>query len=56
MGKRQKDMDICPFSDWRARAGISECASKFHQSPETKKRRSVEVQALARLALKNNLQ
>ena len=30
-------MDLCPFSYWRAREGSSECTGKFHQSPETKK-------------------
>ena len=29
---------MCPFSFWRAREGNSECAGKFHESPETKKK------------------
>ena len=36
MGKSQ--MDMCPFSYWKAREGNSECTGKFHQSPETKKK------------------
>ena len=51
MGK--SEMDICPFSYWRARQGNSECTGKFHQSPETQKKSSVEARALSRLELKN---
>ena len=38
MGKSQQDM--CPFSYWRARVGNSECTGKFHQSPETEKKKN----------------
>ena len=44
------------FSYWRAREVNSECTGKFHQSPETKKKKSLEVRDLSRLALKKYLQ
>ena len=37
MGKRQKD--TCSFMYWRAREGNSDYTGKFHQSPDTKKKK-----------------
>ena len=47
MGKNQKDM--CPFSYWRAREVNSEYRGKFHQSPETKKKKKVICRSLKKL-------
>ena len=30
---------MCPFSYWRVREGNSKCTGKFHQSPDTKKKK-----------------
>ena len=54
MGKSKKDM--CPFSYWRAREANSESTGvvNFIKVRRQKKKCSVEMRALARLALKKN--
>ena len=51
----KSETDMCPFSYWSAREGNSECTGNFHQSPETKKKLSVEARALSRLVLKKGI-